>query len=154
EAMRRREGRSRSPRSASTSPRTAANSEDLPVPLRPTTPTRQPACNDRSTSDRSRRSPRRKAKLRKEIIRTVYRAARPGPRAVTSGLRLMARRGGYREWRSSSAPRWRHGCTRRWWRVRPFAAVQGALARQGFSEVQMRKLYNAVLTDPDGFKAG
>ena len=36
----------------------------------------------------------------------------------------------------------------------PFAAVQGALARQGFSEVQVRKLYNAVLTDPDGFKAG
>ena len=35
-----------------------------------------------------------------------------------------------------------------------FDQVQPVLARQGFSEVQVRQLYNAVLTDPDGFKAG
>src|SRR5690606_30498288 len=32
--------------------------------------------------------------------------------------------------------------------------VLPAMARQGFTEVQVRQLYNAVLTDPDGFKAG
>ena len=32
--------------------------------------------------------------------------------------------------------------------------VLPALERQGFNEVQVRQLYNAVLTDPDGFKAG
>src|SRR5690606_3536105 len=47
---------------------------DLPVPLRPTTPTRQPACRARSTSDRRRRSPRRRAKFRKAIMgRGFYR---------------------------------------------------------------------------------
>ena len=35
-----------------------------------------------------------------------------------------------------------------------FDQVQPVLARQGFSEVQVRQLYNAALTDPDGFKAG
>ena len=35
-----------------------------------------------------------------------------------------------------------------------FDQVRPALARQGFSEVQVRQLYNAVLTDPDGFRAG
>ncbi|MGY1458119.1 2OG-Fe(II) oxygenase [Luteimonas sp. A649] len=32
--------------------------------------------------------------------------------------------------------------------------VLPAMARQGFTEIQVRQLYNAVLTDPDGFKAG
>ena len=36
----------------------------------------------------------------------------------------------------------------------PFDQVQPALARQGFSEIQVRQIYNAALTDPDGFKAG
>lgn len=35
-----------------------------------------------------------------------------------------------------------------------FDQVQPALARQGFSEIQVRQIYNAALTDPDGFKAG
>lgn len=35
-----------------------------------------------------------------------------------------------------------------------FDQVRPALARQGFTEVQVRQLYNAVLTDPEGFKAG
>ncbi|NLA66862.1 MAG: 2-oxoglutarate-dependent dioxygenase [Gammaproteobacteria bacterium] len=36
----------------------------------------------------------------------------------------------------------------------PFDRIQPVLARQGFNEIQVRRLYNAVLTDPDGFKAG
>ncbi|HEY4530603.1 MAG TPA: 2OG-Fe(II) oxygenase [Luteimonas sp.] len=32
--------------------------------------------------------------------------------------------------------------------------VMPALLRQGFDEVQVRRLYNAVLSDPDGFQAG
>src|SRR5690606_20038811 len=91
QAMRALPGRSRSPLSASSSPISAANSDDLPVPLRPTTPTRQPACRARSTPDRSRRSPRRRAKLRKEIIRPFYRAPwllRVGPGHVRGHFRV------------------------------------------------------------------
>lgn len=36
----------------------------------------------------------------------------------------------------------------------PFDRVQPPLVRQGFSEVQARQLYNAVVSDPEGFKAG
>src|SRR5690606_2484923 len=36
----------------------------------------------------------------------------------------------------------------------PFERIQPVLARQGFDEVQVRRIYNAVLTDPDGFRAG
>ena len=66
----------RSPWSASISPRIAANRLDLPQPLRPITPTRQPACRVRSTSDSSRRSPRRRAKFRKAIIARPFVQAR------------------------------------------------------------------------------
>src|SRR5690606_36919542 len=79
EAMRALPGRSRSPLSGSISRISAANREDLPAPLRPITPTRQPACRARSTSDSSRRSPLRRAKLRKEIIRGIVAGPRPPP---------------------------------------------------------------------------
>src|SRR4249919_605447 len=77
QAIRRREGMSRLPRSDSISPRMVANRLDLPQPLRPITPTRQPACSVRSTLDSSRRSPRRRAKFLKEIIgRRFYQPGR------------------------------------------------------------------------------
>ena len=53
---------------ASISPWIAANRLDLPQPLRPTTPTRAPACSARSTLDSSRRSPRRRAKFLNAIM--------------------------------------------------------------------------------------
>src|SRR5690606_11062835 len=96
-AMRSRLGTSMSPRSASTSPRIAANRLDLPVPLRPTAPTRQPACRARWTSDSSRRSPRRRAKLQKAIMGRVF--YRSGAQPVghvdvaVNGLHLAADRG-------------------------------------------------------------
>src|SRR5690606_32107755 len=65
-------GTSIAPWSDSSSPRTAANREDLPVPLRPTTPTRQPGYRVASTPERSSRSPRRRAKSRREIIAALY----------------------------------------------------------------------------------
>ena len=36
----------------------------------------------------------------------------------------------------------------------PLDEVLPALLRQGFDELQVRRIYNAVLTDPEGFKAG
>lgn len=36
----------------------------------------------------------------------------------------------------------------------PLDQVLPALLRQGFDELQVRRIYNAVLSDPDGFKAG
>lgn len=36
----------------------------------------------------------------------------------------------------------------------PFVQVLQVLQRQGFDELHVRKLYNAVLSDPDGFRAG
>src|SRR6185312_1873412 len=73
-AMRRRDGRSRSPTSGSSSPWITANRLDLPQPLRPTTPTRAPACSARSTLDSSRRSPRRRAKFLNAIMGVPKRA--------------------------------------------------------------------------------
>ncbi|WP_133000609.1 2OG-Fe(II) oxygenase [Luteimonas arsenica] len=35
-----------------------------------------------------------------------------------------------------------------------FEQIQPVLSRQGFNEVEVRQIYNAVLRDPDGFKAG
>lgn len=36
----------------------------------------------------------------------------------------------------------------------PLDQVLPAMVRQGFDELQVRRIYNAVLSDPDGFKAG
>ncbi len=68
EARRTFDGMSRSPTSGSSSPFSAANRVDLPQPLRPMTPRLQPVWIVRSICDNKVRLPRRRARLRNEIM--------------------------------------------------------------------------------------